>query len=263
MIHRILIIGAPTIDLIGKKKIVGGPGLYGGLAASFLGCKPYVLGPVGSEELTPILVYRKLGIKYTGPIISGCSFLFKHRYIKEERESSVICKSPSLSFSDFARLRDLNIDIIMINPVYCEISPELVKWIYIQNSTSLLLVDLQGTTRCYGKLWTEFFNSFRSFYHLSTDDLKKIPQLKGVLSYTSGPHEGLVFIDGKKTFELPRPTMLLKDPTGAGDVFFTIFACLYKKNYDLILSLLKSSKLTPLLLSKIKKLVREASKEIP
>ena len=262
--NSILIIGAPTIDDIDGRKIVGGPGLYGGLAASLLGCKVYVLGPLGSEDLSPLVIYKKLDINYLGPIKSGCSYTFRHEYsfIEKRRRSKIICKSSSLSVGDFKKLNNIDIDIILVSPVHCEISPDLIKWLYMQSSSKTFLVDLQGVIRCFKDRWITFFTLTGGIYHLSSDDTDKVPPLRGVTSYTHGLEGGWVFIGEDRILKLPKPSAIVLDPTGAGDVFFTLFACLYVKSKSLRSSFLKSAELTPLLLSKIKIKVFNISKEV-
>ena len=259
-----MIIGAPTIDNIDGRKVVGGPGLYGGLAAISLGCKAYVLGPLGSEDLSPMIVYRKLNIDYLGPVKSGCTYTFKHRYtaIEKRRKSEIICRSSSLSTDDLKKLSDMVIDIVLVSPVCCEINPSLIKWLYMQNSTKIFLIDLQGVIRCFGDNGISFFTSIGTIYHVSSDDISKIPPLRGIVSYTRGLEGGWVFVNNDEVLRLPKPSKIVEDPTGAGDIFFTLFACLYAKSKSLRSSFLRSAELTPLLLSKIKMKVLNVNKEV-
>ncbi len=259
-----MIIGAPTIDDINGRKAIGGPGLYGGLAAISLGCKAHVLGPLGSEDPSPMIIYKKLNIDYLGPIKSGCTYTFKHRYIaiKKRRKSEIVCRSSSLSVDDLKKLDDIDIDIILVSPVHCEISPNLIKWLYIQNPTKIFLIDLQGVIRCFGDNWVSFFTSMGGVYHVSSDDINEAPPLKGVVSYTHGLEGGWVFVNKGEMFRLPRPDKIIEDPTGAGDIFFVLFACLYAKSKSLRSSFLRSAELTPFLLSKIKMKVLNVSKGV-
>jgi len=231
---QILILGSLTLDFIEGVTRAGGPGLYGGIVASLLGCKALVLGPLGCEDQRILATLKKFSIDYLGPVTVGCGYRFVHKYLGNGRRfSKVICRPRPLSFSDFRNL-NRRLDGILISPVGCEIPPWIVEWVYNNLSFDALFLDAQGLIRCYGDLWRILLPTLNAFYHVSDDDLDVFePMKRGVVCFTRGVRGGVVFLEGKPSLKLPPPRRLVKDPTGAGDVFTTIALCSYLEGYSI------------------------------
>jgi hypothetical protein len=258
--YKILIVGSPTLDYINGKLRAGGPGLYGGLAAKALGCEVYVLGPLGVEDIGVVRVFEYLNIKFLGPLMPGCGPRFKHVYYKNKRVSTLLCKPSPLSYSHFKIVNDQNFDALVLSPVHCEILPSLISWIYSNLSLSPTIIDLQGFIRCYDGLWRSVLQVFKTFYHVSADDLKEPLEVKrGIIGYTLGPEGGYIIEDERIVSYLPKVSKEFEDPTGAGDIFSTTFICNYLKYKDYVYAFKEAANLTERILPLVNKVITKYS----
>jgi len=241
----ILIISAPTLDLIGKRRRAGGPGLYGGIAAKLMGYKPAVLGPSGWDDTLALKAYLSAGIDYVGPVLPGCAYRFKHEYTSEGRLSRITCRASALGSE---ALHDMSLSghgPVVASPVGCELSPSLIG--YLGNNLGLTALDAQGIVRCYPETWLGMLGSspLASLIHLSNDDTPELPLLRGVLAYTTGADGGYVLVDGKIHSRIPSAERPLDDPTGAGDVFTVIAAIISWETGDPVEAAHKAGELVP------------------
>ncbi len=259
--NKIVIIGAPTLDIINNKIKAGGPGIYGGSIAHILGCNVYSLGPLGVADLALLRIYKDLKVNYLGPIRLGYAYRFKHHYTKNRRISKILDKPEpeALSFEDLSPLKNERFNAIIVNNVYCEVTPSLIKWLHLNVRYDLLVIDLQGLFRCYRKAET-LINTFQTFYHVSKDDIDYIPKIKGILIYTMGS-KGSLIIMKDRTINLSPPNKIFRDPTGAGDIFVTSFTCLFIRKADVIGAAQEAAKLTENFLPEVNELIDIASKE--
>ena len=252
----LLIVAAPTVDYIAGEPRPGGPGLYGGLAASLLGCRARVLGPLGLEDYWVARVYEKLGIEYLGPLTPSCGYRFVHDYQGETRDSRILCRPRPLGPHD-TRLVATRHDAVLVSPVECEVTEAFLASLASINPGYWVL-DIQGYTRCYGELWPHVASSLPltpSLVHVSLDDTPSPPRLRGVVSYTMGVKGGLLLVDGVEYSRLPPPPIVVGDPTGAGDVYTSVVACLVTRGVPPLEAAVEASRITPTIIARLKALL--------
>ncbi len=258
MARKLLFLASPTVDYIGGGgPRPGGPGLYGGLAARLLGYDPYVVGPLGFEDLWVIGEYRRYGIEYLGPRRPGCGYRFRHFYTEQGRVSEILCMPHPLALDEaLEALMTKTYEVIVVSPVGCEVPPWILP---VLASTGIpVTLDIQGFTRCYGDLWEQVLTRLQGvlIVHVSSDDLPQPPRLGGsVIAYTKGLEGGLVVAGEDWISELPRPSRLVEDPTGAGDVYTVIAAIRLAGHGDPVRAAVEAGDIAPGVLAKVKELI--------
>jgi len=242
----LLVVGAPTLDYIWGSWRAGGPGLYAAAAASLIGCRVEVLGPIGVEDLHAIApAYKLLGASLRGPLVAGCSYRFRHRYTRHGRISSIECRPSPLGAGDIRLVGD-RYDAVIVSPVECEVPRDAAEQALARAMRASAL-DLQGYARCSLLEWIWGAGGV-TYIHYSSDDPIDYPIRRpaGMIAYTDGPRGGLVMSSRGVEARLPPPPRLLDDPTGAGDAFTALALCIHiVEGEDPTSSLRRASSLVP------------------
>lgn len=257
---RALVISPPTLDMVvfgGRFKLrVGGPGLYGGLAFKMMGCDVGLVGPVGYETLRTTWVEGKLGLHRIGYVSPGEGFLFTLTYANmgSRRFTSFSGRVQALDPTVvLGTLRDYNPQLVLISPVYGEISEGLAS--YICGNVVYCALDLQGFTRVNYVLRGSRFR----VVHVSDDDMdyEEVRGLKAsVIYYTRGIRSVSVVLEGVE-HRVDGPTVIVEDPTGAGDVFTAITLYNLYRGFDPVEAARVAVKLTSRILSDIRVTLEE------
>ena len=244
-----LIVGNLTLDKIGDKLRIGGPGLYGGWALYLLGCKVHVLTSMNST-------YRRL---FRGLMDK---FVF-HEYncgslpifiIREGRAVGLDKQGCRIDWCFIEQvINDVKPDILIFTPVYHEIEPHDLK--NYRGSFKVVALDIQGLTRRLVddkivNIWDNVFFKILSFFDIVHGNIRELSfadEVNEVLMklrdysmeagnafLVSMDEKGLYLVyDGKILYFPPMKVKVYND-VGAGDVLLAVTSYYYALGYDIV-----------------------------
>ncbi len=226
---KCLVVGHLVIDkIVGKGRSetrMGGGAYYSALALSRF-CRVKVVTSVGSDfpqEWLDELRERGISIEIL-PSVESTSY--ELRYIDGNRRVLTL-----LSRAEPIReLKVGNFDLVLLNPVAGEISPELVAELA---GKRFIAADVQGFIRepAPGSLRLKPIDgAFLKGVRVLHADLTEFEYVKGlspsdveVLLLSDGPNPGIAYFMGKK-YRFKPVRVNVPESTGAGDVFLASFS---------------------------------------
>lgn len=263
-------LNAPSITLIGAishstpvyengeiRERWGGSVMYGGFTAGKMKLPTRVI-TAGAPDIIPgMRQLEQVGVK-VHRIARPNSNNFANDYSKPKRVLRMrsIMKKPILA-GDLKKLQ-INSDVIILNPIYHEITPELCKSL----GDATIMMDVQGLTRETQKQADGFYHLIKHRWNklsdyrgmievlkMSDEDLehihipanyKTIPQKLNYLAnhgfpivvLTQGSKGTLVARQKEGIIEVPVHKVKAVDTGGAGDSFNIGFAYGYLKHHD-------------------------------
>lgn len=227
-----LIVSPPTIDIVAIGDLLvmrpGGPGLYAGFSLKIMGCEVSLLGPIGDETLKTIKMERELGLSRLWLPAPGPGFVFRLEYRDGGRRTLFTGKREVLDPQVvLSAIRILDPDILVISPIYGELSPS--DAVVACSAVAHCAVDVQGFVRAGLEAPQRV-----PILHASNDDMRyeDVKRMRSqIIYYTrgSGPISALI---GGKEIDISVPPVRLPDPTGAGDIFTAIAIYLIREGED-------------------------------
>lgn len=232
---KCLIVGHLVRDILitgsGTEHRIGGGAYYSAMALSRF-CEVEVLTSVGEDFPESWLEeLKKAGIVlHTVPSESSTSY--RLRYLDgNTRELSLLSVAERIT-----EVPRGNYDIIILNPVAGEITPETVA--LAKRRGDFVVADVQGFIRLPrpGKLkLTEIdggiFNGL-NVLHADVSEVQFVrnldPNKMEALIISNGADAGQAWFKGRKYSYIPAK-VVVEESTGAGDVFLAAFSYFYKK----------------------------------
>lgn len=257
-----LVIGHLTKDIILKdgKRIerIGGGAYYSALALSCFG-KVKVLTKIGKDF--PERFLEEFGRRIELILLpSKKSTIYELRYLnKGKRILRLLDKGDEIKAQELPKLDEF--DIILVNPVAKEISPETLEGV----KKYYLSLDLQGLVREFkevieiGKIEKSLLKNVK-IIHANLNEISALGKFEEAIEFlrknikvaliSNGGKKGIAIENGKIYSYYP-PKVEVKDTTGAGDCFLAVFTYFYK-NYSFLESIKKANAFTSLFLERRK-----------
>ena len=238
----LVVVSPPTLDLIRVGGRVytkpGGPALYGGFGARLVGVGVVSVGPVGYLTLESARAEALLGVSRGGYGTSSPGFVFSHEYESGYRRSTVLHRGPAM---DPQRVIDVvdsaRPDMALLSPIYGEEWGLLAE--ALRQMVDCMALDLQGYVRA--GLGDRFLGVVRGRYtllHASDEDIGPglLSRLhsNGYIVYTAGTGPiRVIYGRGSIDVTVGGPKRVVKDPTGAGDVFTALALYRFCSTWDI------------------------------
>ncbi|NQT25228.1 hypothetical protein HQ585_07730 [candidate division KSB1 bacterium] len=242
----VLIVGSATIDTIvqenQKTRKIGGAVTYAGLTFKKLGLDVTVLSNIGLRDRSIIDLYRRSGIRLIrGKTISTTRFV---NHLKDgNRTQEMPRKARRIDPSKYYPVIK-TFDHILLGPLHPEdFHPDFLS--YLSFSNKLVTLDLQGYIRRiqHGRVTTGVSKHLHSALYAADVVKSSIRELETVLAkykmeaedlvqefklseliVTSGQNGGFLLAStGDKIEFTAKKIEAERDPTGAGDVFFSAY----------------------------------------
>lgn len=223
-----LVVGHVSCDLIGDDKQVGGTAVFSGRTAHILGCHTAIFTSMAPDfdigcELEGIAVHQVESEKTT---------TFENVYTPYGRQQTLHAQAKRLVAADIPAPL-LRPGIVHLAPIADEVDPEMIH-LY---SNSLIGLTPQGWLRrwdeqgrVYAAEWPEAAEvlPLAAAVILSKEDLlnqamlERFRQWSRLLVLTEGAKGCTVFF-GDEERQIPAPSVIEVEPTGAGDIFAASF----------------------------------------
>ena len=254
----LVIVGHFAIDLIISSRItypkitLGGPATFVSLAANKLGAKVGAVSKVGKDfkEYLSWLRKNNIDLSYTQIVEIASTTRFVLTYSDGKRKLQLKNRAPQISLDDVPT--SLHARAIHVAPVANEISVELVR--KLRNRTPLLSVDPQGFLREFDETGNTKLRGLNDISFLRNCDIFKstIQEIKMITGHakletamkkirecgvktvlvTMGD-KGILTHFNEELYHIPScKPKILKDSTGAGDVFIGAFLAEYIKGRE-------------------------------
>jgi sugar/nucleoside kinase (ribokinase family) len=259
-VFDLITVGSFVIDRITShraarsKKAVGGPAAYVSLAASKLGARVGVLSKVGEDfrEYIEWLQKNEVDLSYMQIVKSHSTtaFALTYNHPEQERRIRMMAEGPRIRPEDIPS--SLSARAIHVAPVANELSIEMVR--ELRKKTALLSFDPQGFLREFDKAG---FAALRKMVDLSflrecdvfKSSAEEIRIMTGhakleiamqevadrgveIVLATMGKRGTLALLN-QNVHHIPAcKARVVKDPTGAGDVFIGAFLAEYIQNRE-------------------------------
>lgn len=237
-----------------SEQAIGGPATYVSLAASRLGAKVSVLSKVGEDfqEYLEWLRKNDVDLSYTQTTKSHptAAFVLAYNHPKQERRVQMTAEGPRILPKDIPS--SLNARAIHVAPVANELPMEMVQ--ELRKKTALMSLDPQGFLREFNnagfaalrKMADQSFLRDCDVFKSSAEEIKTMTghaRLEMAMKEVAGRGVGIVLATmGKRgtsallnrdLHHIPACTpKVVRDPTGAGDVFIGAFLAEYLQNRD-------------------------------
>ncbi len=245
------IVGNLTLDVIGENKNPkpGGPGLYAGLAAIHLGYPVRIISSIGIDYPSSFLEkLRNLNIDLKLNITKGKTTTFKLIYQGGEREVILLEPGPKIIYD----LIEDSEGLILVSPVYREVSIELVK--ELKKKSIILGIDLQGFVRRVRNggviefVWDDLCEEvikYADVIHIEESEARGLNEdplevtkyiskkCECVVSVTMGD-KGSYLAHENNIYYVPVPKVYVGNLTGVGDVFTAILILRYYETKNAI-----------------------------
>ncbi|MFQ6068338.1 MAG: carbohydrate kinase family protein [Candidatus Bathyarchaeia archaeon] len=251
-------IGHFVLDLIISPKIscpkvtLGGPATFVSLAAKKLGAKVGVVSKVGGDfqKHLPWLRRNGVNLSYVQVVENAFTTRFVLTYDDGNRKLQLKKKAPQIAIKDVPA--SLHARAIHVAPVANEFSTEMIQ--KLRSKTSLLSIDPQGFLREFDRIGSmklkrlgdmsflkqcDVFKSSLQEIRIITGHSKPEASIKTIREYgvkivlvTLGK-KGILANLGEEFYHIPAcKPRILKDSTGAGDVFIGAFLAEYLKGKE-------------------------------
>lgn len=235
-------------------KVIGGPATYVSLAASKLGARVSVLSKVGADfqQYLDWLQKSNVDLSYTKTVKNHSTTAFKltYNHPEQERRIQMTCEGPRISLRDIPS--SLNPRAIHVAPVANELSIEMVQ--KLRKKTALLSFDPQGFLREFNKAGVVTLRriddlSFLKYCDVFKSSAEEIKTMTGhaelepamqevsdrgvkIVLATVGERGTSALFNQKPHHILACKPKIVKDPTGAGDVFIGAFLAEYLQHRE-------------------------------
>jgi len=251
-------IGHFAVDLIFSPKILnpkvtlGGPATFVSLAANKLGANVGVISKVGKDFHKYSAWLRENNVNLSWVQIAEDAFTtsFVLTYNGDQRKLQLKNKAPPITIKDIPI--SLRAKAIHVAPIANELSTDTIR--KLRNKTPLLSIDPQGFLRRFndtGVMRLKRLNniSFLKQCDVFKSSIQEIEMITGtgklgasvkkisecgvrIVLVTMG-RKGVLAHFGEKFYHIPAcKPKILKDPTGAGDVFIGAFLAEYIHGRD-------------------------------
>ena len=237
-----------------SKKAIGGPATYVSLAASRLDARVSVLSKVGEDFQVYLewLQKNEVDLSYTKIVenYSTTAFTLTYNHPEQERRIQMTSEGPRIRLTDIPS--SLNPRAIHVAPVANELPIEMVR--KLRKKTALLSLDPQGFLREFDEAGFATLRKIADLSFLKDCDIFKssaeeIKTMTGHTELEAAMQEvsdrgvkivlatmgkrGTSVLLGQNPHHIPacRPKVM-RDPTGAGDVFIGAFLAEYLQNKD-------------------------------
>ena len=253
-------IGHMVIDTVVKnsemRKALGGTVVYGALAALKHNVRPIVISKVGTDFPDEYLMFlSRLGVDIAGVRISDKpSTRFKLVYKGEERKLYLMARCENITSFDI-KPQSVENKPVIVGAVIGEITKDALQ--YVAEKSSILAIDVQGFIRQVGeKGEVTLVPSERAAEAISLADVvhaelyeakamlgiddpvkagKALIELGASIALVTEGVKGGYVVTKERVLRVPAAsTNRVVDPTGAGDVYTTVFTIEYQKSGDMI-----------------------------
>jgi sugar/nucleoside kinase (ribokinase family) len=194
-----------------------------------VGWRVYAVGPWGWETVDTTAVERDVGVERLGYQAAGRGAVFRHVYGPRGRVSEILGRPEGFRVEEVLRAVDeVRPDAVLISPVTGEEAGHAAALLAQRSDVRCVALDVQGYVRGYGGSWPGLLPGARTLLvHMSSDDEGAGEALRWVagrhlLVYTRGAGPVTIAGPGGLSASLPGPSKIVRDPTGAGDIFTAI-----------------------------------------
>jgi sugar/nucleoside kinase (ribokinase family) len=232
-----LAVGNPSIDLVGDQRRFGGSSVYAAVQASRYGLAAGIAGVVGDTDATALTALLTAdGVNIQRLVTSSLTTSFQNRYnAYGDREQTVLEPGESIPAE---ALIDMDAAVVHIAPIVSE----LVLKDVLRKTPSGAFVGLtpQGLMRRTKPDGTVTLTEFSLDPRLACQIgavvvgaveaphcarlLRDVARAGGVSVVTHGA-DGATLLTGDRKMEIPSAPAVIRDATGAGDVFAAILFC--------------------------------------
>jgi len=250
-----------TVDEIGDKLVVGGPGYYGGWALHLLGCEVHLVSSMSDKYRS---LYRELyGVFriHEVPCDSNPRFI-----IRNGRAVGLVEEGCSIPVDYLENvIDDVGPDLVVFSPVYGELNGKHI----VRVKDRFTSMDIQGfTRRIVGgdvvNVWSdELFRLFRyvdlvhgnireyTFTNRFSELISRIRSVSEELTtgfFISMDERGLYLIHSGRIYYFPPVEVEVVSDVGAGDILLAVTSYYMCRGYGLLESTIRGLSAT---LSKI------------
>jgi len=212
----LLVVSPPALDLVSGRARPGGPGLYAGAAWAMEGGRAAAVGPAGYCTLETVRAEERLGAPRLGYVVAGPGHVNRLVYTATGRQVEIIHPAPALDPQEVAGSLAGGWDAVLLSPLAGE-DPGVAR--LLEGGARLVAVDVQGYARVGLEPWSLYG---RLLVVHAGDGEPWRPGAGRVVVVTRGPGPVDVYVDGSLAGRV-YPEGGVVDPTGAGDVFTSLF----------------------------------------
>ena len=275
---KYLVVGHISKDIIitneEKEESFGGTVIYGAFSALKYGWRSFVLSKVNAHDFGNCIDYLAKNNVNTSFVLKTLepTTSFELVYSRDSRKLFLKNVCDSILPKDIKAFRDLSLsfEIVHIGSIYHEVLPETID--IISKFSKKIVIDIQGYIRKRRRNGEITLYPFKSIYevlkrgdiiHLEENEAYAVTAIKDpilagikilrktgkIVLVTRGEKGSLVF-SGEKVLKVPAFNVEIKDPTGAGDVYTTIFSLSYYETLNLKYSAAMASSASSYLVEK-------------
>ncbi|MGQ9479192.1 MAG: carbohydrate kinase family protein [Thermoproteota archaeon] len=260
MTLRIGVVGALTIDVnrSGESyyRYVGGGGFYSSISLSDMGVETILLTAYGPDmEREWVEQISRRGVKILNIGRLERSIFFENTYVGSVRLQKSNGEPPVKMFIDGKMFKGLH--AIHVTPVFNEVDPNVIR--EASEAGCKVSVDAQGFIRSIKgdghvrNVWRTISDEllrYVDYLHMNLEEqlfflrsnVKELMELnpRMIIEITDSEHGSFV-MDRHGCYRIPAFETSVVDPTGAGDVYASVFLAKHVENGDLLESGLYAS----------------------